>query len=309
MTRCLQLLLIIALSSQPAFAEDTAKARDAFLKGQTLYTSKKFKDALAKFEESYAAKPHPATMYNIARCQDQLGDLLRSMTSYKEYLRQSPQADDADQVVKAIASIESRLQTKGLQHLLVYVEPATAMVKVDGKEIGTSPASATLPPGAHAVSISAEGFEPYERSFAMSASRSMELTISLSTSTPPVAKKVEPPPPAKTDTPKTVATTPSPKKDDDVNVRDDATPAPRKRVFTWVALGTAGVAAGLGGLFTVLMKNDEKTLQTLDPMRTKAQANALYDGAFFKGTFASAAFITAGVAAAAAVVLFFLEGA
>jgi hypothetical protein len=312
--RCLQLLLIIALASQSALAEDTAKARDAFLKGNTLYTSKKFKDALAKFEESYAAKPHPATMYNIARCQDQLGDLLRSMTSYKEYLRQSPQADDADEVVKAIASIEGRLQAKGLQHLVVYVEPATAVVKVDGKEIGASPASATLAPGAHAVTISADGFEPYERSFALSASRSMELTVSLSASTPPVAKKVDPPPSAKSDTPKsdtpkTVATTPTPKKDDDVTVRDDAAPAPRKRIFTWVAAGTAGVAAGLGGLFAVLMKNDEKTLQTLDPMRTKAQANALYDGAFFKSTFASAAFITAGVAAAAAVVLFFLEGA
>jgi len=315
--RWLQLSCILALSAatvlaQPAAqAQDTTKARDAFLKGQALYLKKKFKDALGEFQTSYAAKPHPATMYNIARCEDQLGDLLHAMTSYKEYLRQSPQADDADEVVKAIASIEQRLQSKGLQHLVVYVEPATAVVSVDGKEIGTSPASATIPPGSHTVSIAAPNFDPYERSFAMSASRSQELTISLSASvTPPVAKPDVKPKETKvaSDTPKKTTLKPT-KKDDDVSIRDDATPGPRKRLFTWVALGTAGVAAGAGALFTVLMKNNERTLTTFDPMRTREQANQLYSGAYSMGTAATISFITAGVSAVAAIVLFFVEGA
>lgn len=309
MARWFLLILMLGVAALPAAAQDTtAKARDAFLKGQSLYLKKKFKDALAEFQTSYDAKPHPATVYNIARCQDQLGDLLHAMTSYKEYLRQSPQANDADEVVKAIATLEQRLQSKGLQHLLVYVEPASAIVSLDGKELGPSPASATVAPGSHTVTIAAPGFDAYERSFALSASRSQELTVSLSAAvTPPIAKAGADKP-ASTDAPKKSVTTPTTKKDDDLSLRDEGAPAPRKRVFTWVALGTAGVAAGAGVLFTVLMKNNEQALTTFDPMRTRDQANQLYSGAYSMGTAATISFITAGVAAAAAIVLFFVEG-
>ena len=299
------------LCASVAHAEDTTKAREAFLKAQTLYSTGKYKEALTKFEESLAAKPHPSTIFNIARCQDQLGDLVRAMTSYKEYLRLSPQATDADEVVKAIASIEGRLQAAGTQHLLVYVEPASARVSVDGKDIGTSPAATTLAPGSHAVSISAPGFDRYERSFAMSASRSTEFTVSLRASTTQPAAKVEP---ARGTEPVKVAATDTPTKTiltpaTSTELRDDLTPAPKRRVFTWVAAGTAGVAAGLGVVFAVMMKNNETELMTRDAARTRAQANTLYADAFTMGTAATISFITAGVSAAAAVLLFFLEGA
>lgn len=286
-----------------ALADATAVARDAFMKGQALYSAAKYKDALAKFEESLAAKPHPATVFNIARCQDQLGDLVRAMTSYKEYLRQSPQATDADEVATAIASIEQRLQKQGTQHLLVYVDPTTARVSVDGKDIGASPASATITPGSHKVTIAAPGFDPYERAFAMSATRSMELTVSLRASAAVAVKQpdtVKPPDARDPD-----LTPPPPP----ALIIDTPTPAPRKRLFTWVAAGTAGVAAGLGIAFTAVMKDNEAKLKTLDLMRTRDQATSLYNGAYSMGTAATVSFITAGVAAAAAVLLFFLEGA
>lgn len=324
-------LAVVALLAVAAvaLAEDTAKAREAFLKGQTLYTASKYKEALAKFEESYAAKPHPATVFNIARCQDQLGDFVKAMTSYKEYLRQSPQASDADDVVKAIATIEQKLQAKGSQHLLVYVDPATARVSIDGKDIGVSPAAAAIPPGSHKVVITAEGFDAYERTFAMSASRSMEMTVSLRPATPPVAKveptkaepvkakdpvkpeatKTEPTKPTKVADAKAADMTPPPPPPLSTLITDEPTPAPKKRVFTWVAAGTAGVAAGLGVAFSIAMKNNEAALKMLDPNRTRDQATSLYNGAYGMGTAATISFITAGVAAAAAVVLFFLEGA
>ncbi|MDP3232226.1 MAG: PEGA domain-containing protein [Myxococcales bacterium] len=299
------------LCASASHAEDTTKAREAFLAAQTLYLAGKYKDALTKFEASLAAKPHPSTVFNIARCQDQLGDLVHAMTSYKEYLRLSPQATDAEEVVKAIASIEGRLQATGTQHLLVSVDPASARVTVDGKDIGTSPASTTLAPGSHSVSISAPGFDRYERTFAMSASRSTEFTVSLRASTTPPAAKVEPvkgTEPVKvaaSDSPTTAILTPA----TSTELRDDLSPAPKRRVFTWVAAGTAGVAAGLGVVFTVMMKNTERELKTLTPDRTRAQANELSTRAFTMGTAATISFITAGVSAAAAVLLFFLEGA
>lgn len=301
--------ILTSLLATAALADATAVARDAFMKGQSLYSAAKYKDALAKFEESFAAKPHPATIFNIARCQDQLGDLVRAMTSYKEYLRQSPQATDADEVATAIASIEQRLQKQGTQHLLVYVDPATARVSVDGKDIGSSPASATIAPGSHKVTIAAPGFDPYERAFAMSATRSMELTVSLRASAVVAVKQpdpVKPADPVKPPDAREPDLTPPPPP---ALIVDTPTPAPRKRLFTWVAAGTAGVAAGLGLAFTAVMKGNESQLKMLDPNRTRDQATTLYTGAYSMGTAATVSFITAGVAAAAAVVLFFLEGA
>ena len=57
------------------------------------------------------------------------------------------------------------------------------------------------------------------------------------------------------------------------------------------------------------MKGNESQLKMLDPNRTRDQATTLYNGAYSMGTAATVSFITAGVAAAAAVLLFFLEGA
>jgi tetratricopeptide (TPR) repeat protein len=309
--------LLSLLLGAVAFAEDTAKARDAFLKGQQLYSAGKYKEALAKFEESFSAKPHPATIFNMARCQDQLGELVTAMTSYKEYLRQSPQATDADEVATAVSSIEARLQKRGVQHLLVWVDPPMAKVTVDGKELTGAPASAAITPGTHKVVITAAGFDQYERAFAMSAARSMELTISLrpSAATPPVAKveptkptdPVKPAEPVKvSDAPRSATLTPPP--EPPLVVSDGPEPAPRKRVFTWAAAGTAAVATGLGVAFGVAMKGAEKALNT-PADRSRAEATKLYNDAYGFGTAATISFITAGVAAAAAVVLFFLEGA
>jgi tetratricopeptide (TPR) repeat protein len=156
----LALVMSVALvgSTRPALAgpaEDLARARNAFTRGQTPYSAGRYQDALANFELSLSLEPHPNTIFNIARCQAQLGDLVASMTSYKEDLRLSPEATDADITVTAIASIEGRLQAGGQQHVLVYAEPATTSVSLDGKVIGTSPASAAIPPGNHRQVIAA----------------------------------------------------------------------------------------------------------------------------------------------------------
>lgn len=287
------------LLSAAVFAQDTtARAREAFVKGQELYAAGKYKEALAKFEASYSLKPHPATVFNIARCQDQLGDAVHGMTSYKEYLRQSPQAKDLDEVLKAITAMEQRLQAKGLQHVLVYADPPSAKVFIDQKELGSSPAAATIPPGTHTLTVTASGFETYERQFAMSVARSMEFSVSLSTATPEVAKP--------TLTPKEPVDSARPT----TAVEQTVTPAPRKRVFTWVAAGVAGVGLGLGAVFTVLRGSASATL--LDPMqapmRTRMQADQLVGAVQTNGTLATVSFITAGVAAIAALVLFFVEG-
>ncbi|MDP3506331.1 MAG: PEGA domain-containing protein [Myxococcales bacterium] len=283
--------LVIAACATTAFADEAALARERFLAAQALYAAGKYGSALAKFQESNGYRPHPSTRFNIARCQDRLGDLSSAMTSYKEYLRLSPEATDADEVVKAISSLERRLQERGAQHLLVYAEPATASITVDGKDVGASPAMTTLPPGTHTVLVAAPGFETSERSFVLSASRSMELTIALR---------------ATPDAPLAANLTPSTSSE---VLGEALTPAERRRPLTWVASSTAVVATALGLTFGIMMKNQETSLKTLDPQRTREQADSLATSALTFGTAATASFIAAGVATVTAVLLFFLEEA
>lgn len=294
------IVMLLASLALAGPAEDTAKAREAFVAGQGLYSDGKFAEALQRFEASYALKPHPATVFNIARCLDKTGDLVRAMTSYKEYLRLAPTATDADEVTKAIVSIESRLQAKGTQHVLVYTEPTTATVTIDGREVGgASPVATVLAPGQHTVVITAPGYERYERSFALGATRSLELTVSLSTATTtPVAGTTTPsnsaPKDAVTTTP-LVSTTPS-------------AAAPRKRVFTWIAGGVAVASAGasLGTFFA--MRGNEAQLAQMISSRTRETATSLFEGAYALGTASTIFAITAGVSAGLALLLFFLEG-
>ncbi|MDX2015710.1 MAG: PEGA domain-containing protein [Myxococcaceae bacterium] len=301
---------LIATLALAGPAEDTAKAREAFVAGQGLYSSGKYAEALKQFEASYALKPHPATVFNIARCLDRTNELIRAMTSYKEYLRLAPTATDADEVTKAIASIEQRLQAKGTQHVLVYTEPIAATVSIDGKEVGTtSPAATALAPGQHTVVITAPGYEPYERSFALGATRSLELTVSLSTAvTPPVGSTTKPADPKRSTT-SSRGTTSAPK--DAVSttgVSATSSAEPRKRVFTWVAGGVAVAAAGASlGTFLAMGAN-EAQLASVIQSRTRETATRLYNDAFTFGTLSTVFAITAGVSAAVAVLLFFIEG-
>ncbi len=166
----------------------TTKAKDAFLTGQRFYKEARYADAIAKFEEAYALKPSPVLFYNIGRCHEQLGDVPKALRSYRDYLRMAPDAKDKDTVNDAIANLERRLKEKGLQQLLVFADPPSATIEVDGKVLGNSPASVELSAGNHRLVVKAEGFEPADRSFVMQTARATEMTINLR----PVVKATEP---------------------------------------------------------------------------------------------------------------------
>lgn len=171
--------------------DDTAKAKEAFQRAQKLYKQARYAEAIEKFEEAYALKPHPVIYFNIGRCYEQLNETAKAPRAYRDYLRLSPTAADRDTVADAIANLERRLRDTGVQQLLVFTEPPTARIEVDGQDVGQSPASIELKAGNHQLVVRADGFEPVERSFVMSLSRATEMTINLR----PVSEKPEPPPP------------------------------------------------------------------------------------------------------------------
>lgn len=296
----------------PVAADPTAKAKEAFMTGQRFYKEARYADAIAKFEEAYAIKPSPVLFYNIGRCHEQLGDVPKALRAYRDYLRMQPDAKDKDTVNDAIANLERRLKEKGLQQLMVFADPPTAIIEVDGKVLGNSPASVELTAGNHKLLVRAEGYEPTERAFVMQTSRATEMTINLR----PAGKPMDPPPPPplvdvpKKEEPKVATLTPS--KDvtgtgtGATNVKTTPEPARKGgRLWTWIAGGAAVAAAG-AGVGLGVAANGAAAQTAMPPMGvTPAQQASSAQGL---ATGANVAYGVAGAAAVTAVVLFFIEG-
>lgn len=281
-----------------AQSAEVKKAKELFQWGQKLYKQARYPEAIAKFEEAYQVRPHPAIHFNIGKCYEQLGETGKALRAYRDYLRLSPEAKDKETVSDAIANLERRLREKGKQQLMVFAEPPSARISVDGKELGTSPASVELVAGNHTLTVTAEGFDKVERSFVMQTTRATEMTITLRpVEKAPVvadAPKLDPSPPTVTlappPLPPPVAPSPEPKKG---------------RLWTFVAGGAAvaslGTAIGLG----VGAETAAQELRAREHPRVEAQR--LYDSSSGMATGSNIAYGVAGVALATAIVLFFVE--
>lgn len=294
---------------------DTKKARELFQWAQKLYKQARYAEAIGKFEEAYAIRPHPVIYFNIGKCHEQLGDTPKALRSYRDYLRLAPEANDRETVTDAIANLERRLKERGVQQLMVFSEPPNARIEVDGKVLGSSPATVELQAGNHKMTVSADGFETVDRAFVMSATRSMEMTINLRPVNAPKDPGPPPPTPPLVDVPKkeepakTAALTPAPTGEQKPDVTKEG-PAPVKkksRVYTWVAAGVAvagaGAATGLG-----LSAVGAKESYMASAGQPYDQRIGLYNSAAGLETGTNVAWAVAGTAAVTAVVLFFVEG-
>lgn len=306
MRTLIPLILASALTAgQPAFAADaagdeTARAKEAFSSGQRLYKTGKFAEAMGRFEEAYRLKPHPSILFNIGKCWEQLGEVAKALRSFKDYLHAEPEAKDKQQVNDAIANLERKLREKGLQQILIYAEPATARIEVNGKDLGVSPASTELPTGTHNLAVKAEGFETVERTFTMQLQKGSELSIVL------VPRSPEPQPTAATTSDAPTKTTLAPQS---VPAATAATEVPRKkgRVFTFVAGGLAIAGLGTGIVLGIVSSNASTELRSRQHPRD--EATTLVNTATNTAIGANVSYGVAGAAAITAVILFFVEGA
>lgn len=66
--------------------------------GQALYKAGKFADALQAFERAYTLNPRAELRYNQAACMERMGAREMAASRYQDYLKEAPQANDADKV-------------------------------------------------------------------------------------------------------------------------------------------------------------------------------------------------------------------
>jgi hypothetical protein len=295
----------VPLAAAPAWADSAADAKAHFKRGAELYKSAQYKEAIAEFQAAYQIRPAGVLHYNIAQCFEKMGDIPSALRSYHNYLRETPNADDRGSVEAAISHLEARLAETGVQQVLVYSDPGEAAVTIDGKPAGTTPTAVQLPPGQHTVVVTMDGYATAQQSPTVARDKSLELSFSLQkgAAAPLVI--------AADNTPATAAsggTSPTPAAGGLTTSKD----APKAQeggghVWAWVASGTAvaalatGIALGLGA------QSNQATLVN-GTIRDGHGNQGWANRATSEALGANVSYGVAGVAAVAAVSLFFLEG-
>ncbi|HEY3585697.1 MAG TPA: tetratricopeptide repeat protein, partial [Myxococcaceae bacterium] len=176
----------LLLSTLPG---DVEQARADFERGAELYRAGDFRAALAAFEAAQARAPAPQALFNIARCQEQLGQLADAVDSYTAYLAAAPDAPDRAAVSTRIEELRARLPLEA--SLRISVEPPAA-VAVDGEAAGTSPVTVRLNPGTHRIGATHEGYQPLEREVELAPGGRVQLELSLVPLLPPAATERAP---------------------------------------------------------------------------------------------------------------------
>ena len=175
----LALLLGTPLAALAQTADDARAQAQALLdEGVGLLGKKNFDGALDCFQRAYAIFPSPNVLVNIASSLKELGRTAEAANAYQKYL-DDPGAKAARRVEigKILAELDKTLGT-----LVISVEPAGALVQVEGWEPGwlvPAAEAAWLPaaqamrwrvlPGPFSVRARKDGFTPGEERGAVDA--------------------------------------------------------------------------------------------------------------------------------------------
>jgi hypothetical protein len=102
----------------------------------------------------------PSTAYNLAVALLRLGRPSAALDALDDYLRTSDPEAEADRRAQARELLETALGS--IAHVSLTVDPAGAVVRVDGERVGGEGVvrELRLDPGEHTVRVQAEGYEP-----------------------------------------------------------------------------------------------------------------------------------------------------
>jgi hypothetical protein len=155
------LLLVSGLLSvgAPARADDdpVERAREQFRDGVALMAAKNWSGALAKFKAVAHVKMSPQVAFNIAECEENLGQLVSALGNYRLALAKSSDGS-APQVAETaparIAAIEPRIGKLILKRVEDSPNP-NATIELDGAEISAAQLGTEIPvdPGKRSIRV------------------------------------------------------------------------------------------------------------------------------------------------------------
>jgi tetratricopeptide (TPR) repeat protein len=170
--------MLVAIPPATA-AELPSEARALFAQGETAYQEARYEDAITLFLAAFDKEPHPELLLNVGQAAERLGQVARALRWYREFVRLSPKVEDREAVGKRIRNLERRLLERGMQQVTVLSSPAGATVTLDGNVAGITPWTGELPPGAHRLLLSRQGYPDTVKEFVLSPERAMDIDVDM----------------------------------------------------------------------------------------------------------------------------------
>ena len=179
-------IVVVALVSGRAQAGDRLEAARYFDQlGVRAYAEGHYSEAKLYFREAYENGGPPSELWNIAKCELQLGDARSAVGILEGYLsRDDVPAEDRREAEKLLADIKRRPS-----QLSIASAPGRASVKVDDQLVGTTPLTTTVAPGQHTVHLEDPSGGTFDRTITAEYGLPIALGAEIGSSSPP------PPPP------------------------------------------------------------------------------------------------------------------
>jgi hypothetical protein len=252
--------------------------KSLYEQGESLFEKKDWGGAVYAFRRADALKATPEVAFDLAKCNQKLGEDALATYYFRLYLRRAPQARDALGVAGEVADVLNRAESEG-RGLLEVEATAAAEATLAGHHYPELPMAVFLPPGDYDVAVQFRSATVH-RVGALSTGRAVTLKVE-----PPPSL---PPPPAAA-----------------FAVERSEPPRPRATLHTasYGLFALAGAALVAGSVAGLMGNIDTNQIQTSGPM-SSSQRNALTRSAQDKGTAANVLWGAAGGAALAGGVMF-----
>lgn len=165
-------------------AEDKDKARVLFKQGIGKFDEGYYQQALMLFTKALRLYPNPKIHTRIALCHKWLGNNLKALEHYEEYLKAVPRVPDkpGDRVLY----LKVKTEVKNLRSLISQLRiaiagPTGAEVRINGKLVGTAPLSRLIriKPGAVNITVIAKGFYTFKRDLKLFPSQTQTVEITM----------------------------------------------------------------------------------------------------------------------------------
>ena len=162
-----------------ASSQDIDIGRKRFAEGVTALKNGKYEDARISFQQSYALKPAPAALRNLAAAELKTGHYVDAARHFAIYLKTTKAADidRVDLVEQAFAEAKSHCG-------MLFVETSVngAEIGVDGQTIGRTPLSGEpwwVEPGEHVVTAQLVGYDDHKEKHNVDAGRTLRIFVNL----------------------------------------------------------------------------------------------------------------------------------
>ena len=310
----------------------TARARDAFMRGAALGAEGKWRDALAAFEESASVRPHAKTTYNLGFCERALGHTTRALGFFARALEEDRARGGGELAPELRTATEGFLRALQAEIAIAVIElePPNATLTVDGRPLEVISRGGALPllssgtrapgpgeappssrfelrvdPGSRVFVIAGSDGKSrvVERRFASGAREIVRLSLEGSAAAPAPGGGSEP---------RSVAAAPAAPSAAQPTEDKPAAAAPSdgRRTAAFVLAGVGLVALGVGTGFGVKAFSDwrESDAGCESSDRCTEEGLAAADSAVLAADVSTVSFVLGGVAMASAVVLFVTSG-